>query len=422
MIKILLGVRGFMKTGELKEVFDRLDQERDLVVNLQRELVRRPALSPENGGTGEHEKMSYIRGLLEELNPFYILQVDAPDKRAKGGFRPNLVADYGREDGRRRIVVLSHADIVPPGELGLWSSDPFELRIEGDRLIGRGVEDNNHGFVSSYLALKAILDSNIELKNRVTLVVVSDEETGSEYGLRYLLNQRPDLFSPQDFIVVPDGGNQEGTMVEVAEKSMLWVKVEVRGRQCHASTPQKGINALEAAAKYICGLDGIRERFSKEDPLFSPSKTTIEPTKILGNVPNVNTIPGLQVFYIDSRVLPDQKLEEVIEAFKNLGDRVSEESKVDIQIEPVLKQPAAPPTAIDSPVVEALLKAIEEVIGLPGRPMGIGGGTVAAFFREKGFPAAVWCTSEDTAHQPNEWCRISTILKDAKVFAHLYMQ
>jgi succinyl-diaminopimelate desuccinylase len=52
--------------------------------------------------------------------------------------------------------------------------------------------------------------------------------------------------------------------------------------------------------------------------------------------------------------------------------------------------------------------------------MGIGGGTVAAFFREAGLPAAVWSTCADTAHQPNEFCLISHVITDAKVFATIY--
>jgi succinyl-diaminopimelate desuccinylase len=57
------------------------------------------------------------------------------------------------------VWVLAHADIVPPGNLSLWESDPYKIKVDGDRIIGRGVEDNQHGFVSAYLALKAIRDS-----------------------------------------------------------------------------------------------------------------------------------------------------------------------------------------------------------------------------------------------------------------------
>jgi len=71
--------------------------------------------------------------------------------------------------------------------------------------------------------------------------------------------------------------------------------------------------------------------------------------------------------------------------------------------------------------VKSLARAIRMVIGKEAKPMGIGGGTVAAFFRQAGLPAAVWSTISDTAHQPNEYCLISNILTDAKIFACLYL-
>jgi succinyl-diaminopimelate desuccinylase len=54
--------------------------------------------------------------------------------------------------------------------------------------------------------------------------------------------------------------------------------------------------------------------------------------------------------------------------------------------------------------------------------MGIGGGTVAKFFRQAGFPCVVWCTMDDRAHTPDEYMRISHVLEDAKVFAHVALQ
>ena len=72
-------------------------------------------------------------------------------------------------------------------------------------------------------------------------------------------------------------------------------------------------------------------------------------------------------------------------------------------------------------MVKALTRAINEVTGLEAKPMGVGGGTVAVFFRRAGLPAAVWATTQDTAHQPNEYCLISDIITDAKVFARMFM-
>ena len=63
-------------------------------------------------------------------------------------------------------------------------------------------------------------------------------------------------------------------------------------------------------------------------------------------------------------------------------------------------------------------KAIKNVYRIDAKAQGIGGGTVAAIFRRLGYHAAVWSTLDDLAHQPNEYCRITNLIGDAKVFAH----
>ncbi|MEA2040206.1 MAG: M20 family metallo-hydrolase, partial [Thermodesulfobacteriota bacterium] len=294
--------------ANLQEVFEKIDGYRDEIIQVQTDLTSKVALGPDNGGLGEHEKSDFIRELLETAGPDVLEEFRAPDERAQDGYRPNLIAKWGNDLPGPTVWVLSHSDIVPPGDLSLWESDPYKVRVEGDRVIGRGVEDNQHGFVSSYLGLKAILESGRELSRPVALAVVADEETGSNYGLRYLLKQHSELFKKTDLIVVPDGGDEEGIMIEVAEKSMLWVRFTVQGLQCHASTPDKGKNSLVGAAALITALGRLKEQFCLSDELFDPPMSTFEPTKMEANVPNVNTIPGRDVFHMDCRVLPNYDL------------------------------------------------------------------------------------------------------------------
>ncbi|MBW1782015.1 MAG: M20 family metallo-hydrolase [Deltaproteobacteria bacterium] len=406
--------------SDLGSVFERIDGWKDHIIELQQNLTARVALGPDNGGSGEHEKTAYIKGLLESLKPDMLQEIKAPDERAHDGYRPNLIARWQGREKDPIVWVLSHSDVVPPGDLSLWKSDPYDVIVDGDRIIGRGVEDNQHGFVSSYLALKAILDSGPGLKKPVGLIIVADEETGSRYGLSYILKHHNSFFRPEDLIIVPDSGNEEGTMVEIAEKSMVWLKFIITGRQCHASTPHKGKNSLVGAAKLISALGELDHRFDLSDSLFSPPQSTFAPTKKEANVPNINTIPGKDVFYVDCRILPRYPVDKIISAAKEIVARITRETGLRIDVETVYRQDAAPPTSPDAPVVSALSKAIQAVTGNPGKPMGIGGGTVAAFFREMGLPAAVWSTCPDTAHQPNEYCRIPDIMTDAKILACVY--
>jgi succinyl-diaminopimelate desuccinylase len=407
--------------SELEKVFEIIEGYREEIIHFQANLTSRVALGPENDGTGEHEKARYMKKKLEELQPDLLEEIRAPDERAQEGYRPNLVAKWETGKEAPALWVLSHMDVVPPGDLSLWKTDPYEIRVEGDKIIGRGVEDNQHGIISSYLALKAIRESGVALGRAVGLVVVADEETGSKYGLDYLLKNYGDFFNKDDLIIVPDGGNDDGTMIEVAEKSMLWLKFTVTGQQCHASTPEKGKNSLYGAARLIVALDRLKHEFGLKDGLYSPPSSTFEPTKMEANIPNINTIPGRDVFHIDCRILPEYGVDDILAAAKQIAAQLAKKLDLSILVEPVYRQEAATPTPADSPVVAALGRAIKAVKGLEAKPMGIGGGTVAAFFRKAGLPAAVWMTMPNTPHQPNEYCLIKNIISDAKVFACLYL-
>ncbi len=404
----------------LRRLTERLETYRQDMIDLQRELVSRNAVGPENGGPGEGAKAAYLQGLLESWG----LKVDnypAPDVQVPEGERPNLVALL---PGRRpeKVWVLSHLDVVPPGDISLWHSDPFDLKVEGDRLYGRGVEDNHHGIVSSLMAAKAFLDLGLTPERTVALALVADEETGSHLGLEYLVRKHRRLFSEKDLIIVPDAGSEDGTMIEVAEKSILWLRLTLLGQQAHASRPQAGRNTLRACAHVIVALDELPREFSSQNSLFRPPQSTFEPTRKEENVGNINTIPGRDVFYLDCRVLPEIDLEQVTARVQAIGAEVAQRFGVTLEVEPVQDLHAAPATAADAPVVLALQRAIRTVYGREAKPQGIGGGTVAAFFRQQGLPAAVWMTVSDTAHSPNEFCLLSNLLGDAKVLAHVFLE
>lgn len=393
---------------------------REEAISLQRELVRRPAIGPENGGAGEGEKAAFLRDYLANLG-LEVHDYPAPDPRVPGGYRPNLVAFL---PGRRpeRVWVLSHLDVVPEGERHLWQSDPFDLRVEGDRLYGRGVEDNHHGIVASVLAVRALLAAGVQPPRTIALALVADEETGSQKGLAYLLQEHRELFSPADLIIVPDAGNPEGTLIEIAEKSILWLRLEIQGRQGHASRPELAVNTLRACAHLIVALEQLAADFPATDPFFEPPVSTFEPTKKEANVQNINTIPGRDVFYLDCRVLPCYQTSQVIQRVRELAAPVASRFGVTMAVTPVQEGQSPPPTPADAPVVQALARAIAAVYQRQAQPRGIGGGTVAAFFRQAGLPAAVWMTTNDTAHQPNEHVDLKTLLGDAQVLAHVFLQ
>ena len=410
-----------MSTDEKQKVISYIDELKNEAVELMKAIVPIKALGPTNGGTGEAEKAEFLKDYLKTLGITDIKEYPAPDPRVPGGMRPNMVAKLPGKSSRT-VWILGHLDVVPEGDLSKWDTDPFEAVVKGDQIFGRGTEDNNHAIVTGCMTAKAFLDLGIKPNYSLGLVFVADEETGSKYGLEYLLENHPNLFSENDLIIVPDAGEPDSSMIEVAEKSILWVKFKTIGKQTHASMPEKGINAFRAASHLVVALEELGKIFDKKDPIFDPPQSTFEPTRKEANVPNINTIPGDDIFYFDARILPDYDIDEVLDKMRTIADKIEKEFNVKIELSKEQYEQAAPATDPNAPVVQALKVAIKEIYNVDAKPMGIGGGTVAAIFRRKGFQAAVWSTIDDMAHEPNEYDRISNIINDTKVFAHVCMQ
>ncbi len=393
----------------------KINSKRDQMIELQRALTAVPALGPQNGGEGEWEKAQLIISWIDRLGLGPCQLASAPDARVPKGERPNVIVTIpgGPEPGT--FWIMTHMDIVPPGEARLWESDPYRMVVKGDRLIGRGVEDNQQSLVASVFAAACVKELGLRPRRTVRLLFVSDEETGSAQGVQHVLSATR-LFSPQDLALVPDSGSPEGNLIEIAEKSILWLKFILTGRQCHASTPEKGVNAFEAGSHLVVRLGSLRERFNATDGLFSPPTSTFVPTRKEANVPNVNTLPGEDVFYLDSRVLPRENLDQVLAEIRGICDGIESDFGVKVRVEEVQKA-FSPPTAPGAPIVSILRNAIRQVYGVEASTVGIGGGTVGAYLRTAGIPTVVWSRIEETAHQPNEYSLVGNMLGDSLVMA-----
>ncbi len=404
----------------MKDIDVWLDNSEALAIDLETRLTAVPALSPDSGGSGELEKCLVLEEWLKNHGINALERHDAPDARASGGIRPNLLATIPGVNDQKRLWIMSHLDVVPPGEASHWEADPWKLIVRDGKLIGRGVEDNQQGLSSSILAALSLAAAGKKPAHTVKLLFVADEEQGSEYGIQWLLAER-DLFRPDDMVLIPDGGDERGETIEVAEKNLLWLRIITVGKQCHGSRPDQGSNAHLAAAELAVRVhDELPLAFPDHDPLFDPAWSTFEPTKKESNVPNINTIPGEDVFYLDMRVLPRYPLDRILTEIDTLIREIERKRKVSIRRE-TLQRVESKATSPDAPLIRGLSAAISEVYKVQTRPIGIGGGTVGAYLRNRGIDAAVWSRLAESAHQPNEFALIANIIGDAKVMARLML-
>lgn len=406
-----------MSTASLATCWQAIDRLLPATLDTLCTLLRIQGLGPENGGQGEWEKAQYVKSVLAPLVDT-ITEHHAPDPRVASGQRPNFIATIRGRGTGPRCWIVAHLDTVAPGPLDAWHTPPFEPVVRDGKLYARGAEDNHQAIGSILLLAASLRDARITPPGDICFLFIADEETGSNFGIKHLL-AHADPFRADDLIVVPDGGNADGDVIDVAEKGILQVKVTVQGRGVHASTPHQGVNAHRLGAQVVCALDQLHTQFPRRDDHFEPPTATFEPTKTFSNDVSYNAIPGEHTFGIDTRMLPGMNSADTLQAITALVKSVVHASGGTATVERVQSMEPAPSTPDDAPVAQRVRAAVEQVLGKPARFIGVGGITIASYLRAAGYPAVVYTRVDDTLHTPNEYCQIANLVSDTKVLAQV---
>lgn len=391
------------KSPELKE----------FIIDVAQRVIPIEALDPSSGGTGEGDRADEICKILEELGYSNFQRYNFRDDF--GIERPNIVLKVGKKE--RTLWLIAHMDTVSPGDKLLWTKPPFEATVEEDRIYGRGALDNGQAIFTIMSLLKVIDES--ASKYNLGIVFASDEERGGKFGVESLLEKG--IFDKSDLFIVLDYGSRNGLKIEVAEKSVLWIKFVIEGKQAHASNPRNSINAAREGMKFMTDLDAyLHLKYSASDSIYAPPVSTFEPTFREKNVDNINTIPGTDVQYMDMRLLPKYDVDSVVDEIYYKIKEFEKSSEARVTYEIINKKQAPPATGINSDIVRVLRNAIKATREGEPRTIGIGGNTSAGLLRKKGIDAVAWCTaSPEIYHREDEYCLISDVLSDLVVIENI---
>jgi len=403
----------------LNDVLKRIGSSEANMIRDMSAIIKVPAIGPMNGGSGEGERADVIIDILKRCDIGFdsIERVDVEDIHYPGVMRPNILAKKNGQ-GKGTVWVISHTDTVLPGDLEEWDTPPYEPTLKGRKLHGLGTEDNGQAVIASLYGAKFI-ELGKDSRRSIGLAFVADEETTSLMGVETLIQKGK--FTKDDVIIVPDWGVPDGTMIEVAEKHLIWLKFTVEGKQTHGSTPNKGLNAFRVSTKLLADImERFEKKYSKINEIFRPNVSTFEPTKSPATIGSVNIIPGYDEFHMDIRVLPEYDPDEIIEYAKKVAKEHEKLSGAKITVEVEQRTYAGKPSSTTSEEYKAFEDSVRSVIGKEPETVGVGGGTCANFFRLKGMDAYVWQCGGGSLHQPNEYVEIDNLVIDAKVYATLF--
>lgn len=410
-----------MNKEKFEKVCKRIESYRNDMIELQKKLIASPAIGPENGGQGEAEKAKILEPLVREI--FNDVQViKAKDDRVESGYRPNIIGKMKGKTSDRTIWFMAHMDIVPADEHTEWKTPPFEGIVKDGKIFGRGAEDDNQGLVSILFAAKALKEEGITPNFNMGLLFIADEETEQSHGPKYISHNCKNLFKKKDMIVVPDGGNSEGSSIEIAEKAIAWFIVTIRGKQSHAARPDTGINSHKAGAYLTCKINELYKIYPQKNEIFDVPYSTFEPTLNMVNTVSINTIPSKNIIGYDCRLLPEINYSEFIKKVESFFKETKVKFGVTISYEMLERMEAAPPTPKNSLIIKLLSKSIEEINSITPKPTGVGGGTVAVHFRKKGMHVVVYAKQPMCGHTPNEYCVVENMISDTKIWTHILMQ
>ena len=182
-----------------------IDNSRQDMIQFMVDMLKIKAVNPDGGGRGEYERALFVQKWLENFGA-KVSRYDFADSRVPEGIRVNLTTIIDGKDQSKTLWFAAHLDTVPEGARELWSTDPYDPVVKDGKIFGRGSEDNGQAVVSTLLAFKALKTLNAKPTINVGFAFVSDEESGSKYGVIPMVEKN--VFKPQDMAIVPDTGSQ----------------------------------------------------------------------------------------------------------------------------------------------------------------------------------------------------------------------
>ncbi len=320
---------------------------------------------------------------------------------------PNVVARVGKEGGRR-ILLDGHFDVVPPGDMAEWKTDPFQAQIRDGYIYGRGVSDMKSGVAAAMLAMRELKKQEETLEGEAVFYGIGDEETGSVKGTVSLLSSYDRAF---DGAIVPEPTD---FCIERAQRGLRWIEVHVKGKACHAGRPHIGRNAIEQAAKMIRALKEIK--YDVHIDLFEEGlkEPSLSVNRIQGGIKN-NVVAEECTFLVDRRLLPGETVDGVMEQIRTaLSGALEEGFQYDVKLVNDGWDPFI--TEADDPVVTKLAQYYEEVTGEKPVIRGKGGCTDASHIHNAGIPVVILGPgSANESHTANEKCSVLKIAQTANI-------
>jgi succinyl-diaminopimelate desuccinylase len=297
----------------LNNLSEFISSERDYLIELVKQMVSIRTVNPP--GENYLEFCQYLVDVVGDIEGFKteIIEVDDEyvDKwnvERDDEKRYCFLAESINKNSYPTLHYTGHFDVVPP--TSNWTKDTFNPIVEGDRIYGRGSGDMKSLIACMIMASRALSKCVDDPRFNITMSYTPDEEIGGETGAGYINEKnlvRGDL-------ALIEGLHEEGLITRFS-KALLWLEVEIIGKPAHSSMNYLGLNAYRGAMIASEALFELEEELKKDRTSLGlmderHGYTTMNIGSVASGGTKENTVCDKFTFSIDSRIIPEQDVNE----------------------------------------------------------------------------------------------------------------
>jgi succinyl-diaminopimelate desuccinylase len=401
------------------------------LVQLTQDLIRIPSVRRQ--GEGEQKVALYLTRLLEGIG------LDVVVEYVESG-SPNVIAVLQGESEGPCLMFECHTDVVTEGDPSEWKYGPFDGRLVGSRIYGRGACDTKGNLAAAVMAVQAINQSGIPFKGKILLGILVDEE-GMMSGVKHFIRQGWANGVKAAMICEP-----VDNQLCITQKGALRAELITSGKMSHGAMPLAGFNPIPPMISILEKMKQLEEeeieRLGKNDFLGYPSITpTVLQAPVKGE-PQLNVVPYQCRALLDIRTIPGQshealkkQLEDIVQEEersvnaslhsgpskeiretleKGLSKGISFQSKLDVfEDRPWTK------TSQEERIVQAVSQAIRSITGKEPTYGGVLGATDGTFLSAwAGIPiVTLGAGKRMIPHQKDEWVSVEDLELTARIYA-----
>lgn len=370
-----------------------ITEANDPTLALTRLLIARPSVTPHDAGCQQ------VMGERLERSGFSV-------EHMRFGDVDNLWATRG---GRGPLLVFAgHTDVVPPGDIASWESDPFEATTMGSDLVGRGASDMKASLAAMVVACENFVREHPDHSGRIGFLITSDEEGPAKEGTVKVMEALTARGESIDWCVVgePSSTRQLGDLVKNGRRGSLNATLVIHGKQGHIAYPHLADNPIHGALPALNAL--VNETWDSGNDFFDPTSLQISTIRAGQGVTNV--IPGSLEVLFNVRFSTEVTADEIRKRCETLlkQHNLSFDIEWSLSGEPFLTTPGT--------LLSAVTHSIEAVTG--SQPaVSTGGGTSDGRFIAPGGAQVVEVGHvNETIHQCNERVKLADVPRLTEIY------